>query len=362
MWAMIDLHDYLSFYLIIIINLIIVFFSYTFIENFFFDNKDINFKKSILNLYVSNKLYNFSHVPILEFIWTLFPGVILVLMAYPSLKLLYAIDVMVDPIVTVVIYGNQWYWTYEYADFNIISSLLSQLDDMNLINLVKKIKLSQKIFAYSYNKNFDFNELEQFLSLTNLNLQHGFYHFINIQKSVTTLFFEVFILNFKGLDKELIIFYLSKFLRRIEDFKISYDSVIIADENLPLGYPRLLAVDQVLILPVNTSVRLLITSNDVIHSWSLPSHGIKMDAVPGRINQVSFLSPFLGTSWGQCSELCGINHGFMPIEVRTLYVQDFFSFIKLNISEKYDKFTPIAFKYLISFKKYYYSLKESFIK
>jgi cytochrome c oxidase subunit 2 len=104
---MIDLHDYLSFYLIIIVNLIIVFFFYTFIEKGFFDGKSTKLKQLFLDFYVINKLYNFSHVPMLEFIWTLFPGIILIFMAYPSFKLLYAIDAVIDPIVTVVIYGNQ---------------------------------------------------------------------------------------------------------------------------------------------------------------------------------------------------------------------------------------------------------------
>jgi len=86
------------------------------------------------------------------------------------------------------------------------------------------------------------------------------------QKKYSTLFFKLFMLKFIDVPEDLVIFYISRFLRRIEDFKISYDSVILSDENLPLGYPRLLSVDQVLILPAYTPVRLLITSNDVIHS------------------------------------------------------------------------------------------------
>jgi heme/copper-type cytochrome/quinol oxidase subunit 2 len=82
-----------------------------------------------------------------------------------------------------------------------------------------------------------------------------------------------------------------------------------------------------------------------------------MDAVPGRINQVSFNSPFLGTNWGQRSESCGINHGFMPIEVRVLSLEDFYSFIKLNISMKHDKFLPMITDYM---KNYKISLIRSF--
>ena len=134
---------------------------------------------------------------------------------------------------------------------------------------------------------------------------------------------------------------ISKYFRDFEESKIMYDCVIISDEDLPKGYPRLLSTDQVLILPSHAIVRLMITSNDVIHSWALPSHGIKMDAVPGRINQVNFITSFWGTYWGQCSELCGINHGFMPIEVRVLPLNDYFDYIRLNTSYRLDKLVPL---------------------
>jgi heme/copper-type cytochrome/quinol oxidase subunit 2 len=135
------------------------------------------------------------------------------------------------------------------------------------------------------------------IDLADLELEGRYFGNLYIsQKKYSTLFFKLYILSFFDISENSVIFYLSKFLRRLDDYKVSYDSVILSDENLPLGYPRLLSVDQVLILPAYTPVRLLITSNDVIHSWALPSHGIKMDAVPGRINQVSFNSPFLGTS------------------------------------------------------------------
>jgi heme/copper-type cytochrome/quinol oxidase subunit 2 len=86
---------------------------------------------------------------------------------------------------------------------------------------------------------------------------------------------------------------------------------------------RLLEVDNRLILPIEYSIRLLITSADVLHSWAIPSFGVKMDAVPGRLNQVSLYINRLGTYYGQCSELCGINHGFMPIVVEGVHIIDF---------------------------------------
>jgi heme/copper-type cytochrome/quinol oxidase subunit 2 len=118
------------------------------------------------------------------------------------------------------------------------------------------------------------------------------------------------------------------------DTKIIIDSIMLTDEKLLLGYQRLLASDQAIIFPKNSFIRVLVTSNDVIHSWALPSHGIKMDAVPGRINQVQFYSIFLGTNWGQCSELCGINHAFMPIEMCSLDRQDYLHFLLINLKFK----------------------------
>lgn len=87
------------------------------------------------------------------------------------------------------------------------------------------------------------------------------------------------------------------------------------EDDLPEGGLRLLEVDNRLALPVRTSIRLIITASDVIHSWAVPSLGIKMDGCPGRLNQVSLVLQRPGTFYGQCSELCGVNHSFMPIVV-----------------------------------------------
>jgi cytochrome c oxidase subunit 2 len=83
-------------------------------------------------------------------------------------------------------------------------------------------------------------------------------------------------------------------------------------------YPRLLAVDNEVVVPVGESVRLLVTAADVIHSWTIPAFGVKMDAVPGRINEIWFKAEKEGLYYGQCSELCGKDHGFMPIAVRVV--------------------------------------------
>lgn len=100
--------------------------------------------------------------------------------------------------------------------------------------------------------------------------------------------------------------------------------VSVAEELKELnGEPRLLSVDNPVVVPVNTVVRVLITGNDVIHSWSVPAFGVKLDAVPGRINETWFKATQIGTYRGQCSQLCGVWHGFMPIVVKVVSQQDF---------------------------------------
>jgi len=88
---------------------------------------------------------------------------------------------------------------------------------------------------------------------------------------------------------------------------------MVPEDDLKVGALRLLETDRKLFLPVDTSIRTIITSTDVIHSWAIPALGIKMDACPGRLNQVSLTIDQIGIFYGQCSELCGINHAFMPI-------------------------------------------------
>ena len=107
------------------------------------------------------------------------------------------------------------------------------------------------------------------------------------------------------------------------DENIIFDSYMLEDKDLKAGQPRLLAVDNVVVVPVNKVVKVLITANDVLHAWALPSFGVKRDAVPGRINETWFKAEKEGTFYGQCSELCGIKHAFMPIEVRVVSEQEY---------------------------------------
>jgi len=107
------------------------------------------------------------------------------------------------------------------------------------------------------------------------------------------------------------------------DENIIFDSYMIETKDLKENQPRLLSVDNEVVVPVNKVVKVLITANDVLHAWALPSFGVKRDAVPGRINETWFKAEKVGTYYGQCSELCGIKHAFMPITVRVVSEADY---------------------------------------
>mgnify|MGYP001358028956 FL=1 len=107
------------------------------------------------------------------------------------------------------------------------------------------------------------------------------------------------------------------------DENIVFDSYMIEEKDLKEGQPRLLAVDNEVFVPVNKVVKVMITANDVLHAWALPSFGVKRDAVPGRINETWFKADRTGTFYGQCSELCGIKHAFMPITVNVVTEEEY---------------------------------------
>nr|YP_010990580.1 cytochrome c oxidase subunit II [Pseudochoutagus curvativus]WOW98894.1 cytochrome c oxidase subunit II [Pseudochoutagus curvativus] len=160
---------------------------------------------------------------ILETTWTVAPGIILIMIALPSLKILYLMEEIINPSITIKTIAHQWYWSYELSD-------------------KKKI------------------EFESYMT--------------NEKKNI-----------------------------------------------------RLMEVDNRVTLPFSTKTRMIITSSDVIHSWSMPSLGIKMDAVPGRLNQVSFTMNKPGIFVGQCSEICGTNHSFMPITLESISLKKFMEWI-----------------------------------
>jgi len=111
---------------------------------------------------------------------------------------------------------------------------------------------------------------------------------------------------------------------------ITFDSFMISEDDLEMGDFRQLAVDNYLVLPINTSIRLIITSNDVIHSWTVPSLGVKCDAMPGRLNSTGFIINRPSTLFGQCSELCGVLHSAMPIGLKAVNIPEYLNFIRSN--------------------------------
>nr|NP_861479.1 cytochrome c oxidase subunit II [Procavia capensis]BAC78402.1 cytochrome oxidase subunit 2 [Procavia capensis] len=158
-----------------------------------------------------------------ETIWTILPAMILILIALPSLRILYMMDEINDPSLTVKTIGHQWYWSYEYTDY--------------------------------------------------------------------------------------------------ED--LTFDSYMIPTEELKPGELRLLEVDNRVVLPMEMPIRMLISSEDVLHSWTIPSLGLKTDAIPGRLNQTTLMSTRPGLFYGQCSEICGSNHSFMPIVLEMVSLKTF---------------------------------------
>ena len=108
---------------------------------------------------------------------------------------------------------------------------------------------------------------------------------------------------------------------------------MIPDDDLELGQLRLLEVDNRVVVPVNTHIRVIITAADVIHSWAVPSLGVKCDSVPGRLNQIPLFIKREGVFYGQCSELCGANHAFMPIVVEAVSLENYISWVSNKLEE-----------------------------
>nr|UOU84917.1 cytochrome c oxidase subunit II [Microchrysa flavicornis] len=167
------------------------------------------------------------HGQTIELIWTILPAIILLFIAMPSLRLLYLLDEINEPVLTLKTIGHQWYWSYEYSDF----------------------------------------------------------------------------------------------------MDIEFDSYMIPTNELSMDGFRLLDVDNRVVLPMNSQIRILVTAADVIHSWTVPALGVKVDGTPGRLNQTSFMINRPGLFYGQCSEICGANHSFMPIVIESVPTNYFIKWI-----------------------------------
>jgi cytochrome c oxidase subunit 2 len=178
------------------------------------------------------------HGTVIEVAWTVTPSLILMIIAVPSFALLYSMDEIVDPSITLKAIGHQWYWTYELSDY-------SENDENSIV----------------------------------------------------------------------------------------FDSYMVPEDDLTLGQLRLLEVDNRVVLPIQTHVRVLVTAADVLHSWAVPSLGVKCDAVPGRLNQTSIFLQRPGVFYGQCSEICGVNHGFMPIVVEGVSLDEYITWLSNKLEE-----------------------------
>nr|WOR80630.1 cytochrome c oxidase subunit 2 [Curtos sp.] len=178
-----------------------------------------------LNNYINRYLLEGQMI---ELIWTLSPAITLIFIALPSLQLLYLLDEINLPSISIKTMGHQWYWSYELSDFK---------------------------------------------------------------------------------DTE-------------------FDSYMIPSNELSNYSFRLLEVDNRLILPIYTQIRMMVSSSDVIHSWTIPSSSIKIDATPGRLNQTTFFMNRIGLFFGQCSEICGTNHSFMPIMIESILPKNFIEWLK----------------------------------
>ncbi|MBM3202724.1 cytochrome c oxidase subunit II [Candidatus Woesearchaeota archaeon] len=260
MEGIINFHHDLFFFIVVII--VFVYYMLARCVYIYQDKKD------------NRKPINVTHASTLEIVWTLVPAIILFLIALPSFSLLYSMDEMIQPLMTVKIVGNQWYWHYE------------------LIHPYKG--LSQ---YFSPKSKVGVNDTANVPSFSSLKSQ---------------------------------------------EFATEFDSYMILDEDIKKGQHRLLDVDNKLYLPTRVNIRLLVTANDVLHSWAVPAFGVKLDSVPGRLNQTMINIKRASTFYGQCSEICGVNHAFMPIVVQSIdwkfkseITQDLFNLIYPIFITKY---------------------------
>jgi heme/copper-type cytochrome/quinol oxidase subunit 2 len=218
MEGLIELHDNIMFYLVVIL-FAVGWILFSLVINF------IDSKAAISHKYL-------NHGTTIELIWTVTPAIILILIAFPSFRLLYLMDEVIDPSMSIIAEGHQWYWSYQYPDF------IDSNDDL-----------------------------------------------------------------------------------------IEFDSYIVPDSDLEEGGLRMLEVDNRVIIPEDTNIRFIVTSGDVIHSYACPSLGIKCDAYPGRLNQLSVYVNREGVFYGQCSEICGILHSSMPIVIESTSLPRFLTWL-----------------------------------
>jgi len=296
------------------------------------------------------------HGTIIEIVWTITPSIILVLIALPSFALLYSIDEVIDPEETVKVIGNQWYWTYEQLKPLTTSFVLKEKSDLGE---GARLKEKRKIVIEN-NLGYIPTALDKFYRANmvgrEFNGRDPEYERNRHNKIRNVLNRCLFLTTIPGEDfSDQMLKELEELPALIEENRVTYDAYILSHsymaeppaemfiwikENtanvyktfdsymvpvteLLKGDLRLLEVDNPLRVETHKHIRFLITASDVLHSFAVPSLGIKVDAVPGRLNQISAFITREGVFYGQCSELCGVNHGFMPIKIIGVHVRKF---------------------------------------
>lgn len=247
-------------------------------------------------IFIKSGISKFTHNTVIEIVWTIIPSLILVFIGIPSFILLYAMDEIIEPDFIIKCIGHQWYWSYEveYPNF-------SENGFLKTANL-SSIELMLKVLAYQG----DFTGTN--IAVSGIPFEDKFFDLLEGNKVDAGLLLELDN-QAKGMSQDVIY--------------RNFTSYMINEGDLETGKLRLLEVDNPLFIPQKTHIDLLITANDVLHSWSVPSFGVKFDAVPGRLNHANLFVERTGVFYGQCSELCGVNHGFMPIKVIVESIEDF---------------------------------------
>jgi len=315
MSLIVQLHNYVMLIDVAIVILVIYFFfeiiaTTIFKDVYHYQTEKLNESFGFL-IYLRTR-HSMKHMPILEILWTIFPVIALITIALPSLSMLYYFSLSFSPSFIVNVIGHQWYWTYEFA----LPTSASSSD----ILFTHYFGYILKNHCVHYNKTF-------FMFLNDLDS----YYFFKEEGTAEEMFnFKTYLIR----SQILLNFYpdYAQFntndsgMRFLKAYEIAhggkknsmfnyftYDSIMVSTDDLFYGGCRLLEVDNPLFLPINVPVRVIVTADDVIHSWAIPSLGVKIDCIPGRLNVVEFVIARGGIFYGQCSEICGTQHGFMPI-------------------------------------------------
>lgn len=324
----------------------------------------INLRSLYKDIFLINQ---FKHSGLFEVIWAIFPTFVIICILIPSLILLYSFEDILSPKLSVKVIGNQWYWTYEFDNWLQYKQLISSQDSQdnsainkyiyntkknNLLNIKTSLIDYSKLIITKSSNNWELinvitntmknNTIDVFYWFAEWNIYYNNYQLNNPITLIKDSYdWEEYYLNE--------IFYInnnySLFFNNNNnnDLIISkniytnyaYNSVIIPQDNLIFGTKRLLEVDNRLVLPTNITIRFLITSADVLHAFAMPELGFKVDAVPGRLNQILVFINRPGIFYGQCSELCGANHAFMPIVIQSVLPETYLTYIE-NIQLKTD--------------------------